>query len=109
MDKTVAGLLGAVGAMVASTPGQAMMQPAPTASVLEAASYSDLLRPIPNALETLQAMDGASAPDGAYVEQVQLDRVVRDLTGHHHHHHHHRYYRRRYHHHHHHHHQGYYR
>ncbi len=106
MDKTVAGLLGAVGAMVASTPGQAMVQPAPTASVLEAASYSDLLRPIPNALEILQAMDGASGPD-AYVQQVQLRRVLRDLTGRHHHHHH-RYYRRRYHHHHHHHH-GYYR
>jgi hypothetical protein len=94
MNKTIAGLIGAAGALAAAAPGAA-------APVLHASTYAELLRPIPNALATLRAMD-QDLPEGQ-VEQVQLRRVVRALTGHHHHHHH-RYYRRRHHHHHHHHH-----
>lgn len=90
MDKTIAGLLSAIGALATITPVQA-------APVLQAASYAELLRPVPNALETLRALDEAD------VERVQLGPIVRDLVGgdrRHHHHHHHRYYRRHHHHHH---------
>lgn len=55
MDKTLAGVIGAVGALVAGTTAQA----APTTSVLHAASYPDLLKPIPNAAQTLEALDRA--------------------------------------------------
>ena len=104
MDKTIAGLLGAVGVLVVAAPGQAAPVAPPTETVLQAQSYAELLRPVPNALATLRAMDEA-APEGS-VELAQLGPVVRELVQgrDHHHHHHHRYYRRRYHHHHHHHH-----
>ncbi len=98
MDKTIAGLLGAVGALVAGTSAQA----APTASLLHAASYSDLLRPVPNAVAALKTLDEA---EQAQVEQVQYGPTIILRNGHHHHH---RVYRRpRYHHHHHHHHNNY--
>jgi hypothetical protein len=91
MDKTVAGVLGAITAVVA----QAHAAPAPSPpleAAMQASSYADLLRPIPNALALL-----AAAPEPAV--------TVQPVQYHHHHHHHHR--RRRYHHHHHHHHYGY--
>ncbi len=96
MDKTIAGLLGAVGALVAGTSAQA----APAVSVLHATSYSDLLRPVPNAVEALKALDAA---EQAQVETVQYGPTIVIGRDHHHHHHHHRVYRRPRHHHHHHH------
>ncbi len=99
------GLLGAVGALVAGVPAQAAVS-APQA-VLEAASYADLLRPIPNAAATLKALD---APE-ARIEEAQYYPYYYPPPPpryyHHHHHHHHRYYQRYYHHHHHHHHDYY--
>ena len=101
MDKNLAGLLGAVGALVAAAPAQAATShPASIEAAMEASSYSDLLKPIPNAAALLKAAAAQPAVDApksegqAGVEQVQY---------HHHHHHHHRYYRRHHHHHHHHH------
>ncbi len=116
MDKTVVGLLGAVGALMTVTAGQAATQPASPQAVLQAASYSDLLRPIPNALETLRALDAqaAEAP-AAQMEEVQYypqygyAPSYYQYRYYHHHHHHHAYYRRWHHHHHHHHHHGFYR
>jgi hypothetical protein len=118
MDKKIAGLLGAVGALASLNTAQAATAtPAPT-DVLKAQSFGDLLEPIPNALETLKAVDQAGSPP-----DVQLAQLFIEHHHHHHHHHHHGYYRedgprivvpgfryRRYHHHHHHHHHhGYYR
>jgi hypothetical protein len=117
MDKKIVGLLGAVGALASLNTAQAATSSDPT-EVLKAGSYADLLEPIPNAMEKLQAVDETqSAPK---VQTAQLF-----IEHHHHHHHHHGYYRgygpriivtpgygdRRYHHHHHHHHHhhGYYR
>ena len=89
MDKTLAGVLGAITVLAA----QAQAAPAapPTLdAAMQASSYADLLRPIPNAAALLAAEPDAEP--AATVQTVQY----------HHHHHHHRY-RRRYHHHHHHH------
>jgi hypothetical protein len=103
MDKKIAGLLGAVGAFASLNAAQAAVSFDPT-EVLKARSYSDLLKPMPNAMAALKAID--SMPD------VASDRV--QLAQYHHHHHHHAYRRdrrivvmpRRHHHHHHHHHHG---
>jgi hypothetical protein len=93
MDKRIAGLLGAAAAVTALSGVQANAAPA------QAASYADLLQPVPNAVSALQADDErrAAEPDA----RVQLAQY------HHHHHfrrthHHHHHWRRHYHHHHHH-------
>ena len=87
LDKKIAGM---VGALAAVTPVAAMAAPA---DPMAAASYADLLKPIPNAVETLKASDATlRAEDGAKVEMAQY---------YHHHHHHHFFHRRFYHHHHH--------
>ena len=95
MDKTVAGLIGAV-AFAASGPAHASSLTSTSETVLAAQSYADLLKPIPNAPALARPAGDASAdavPDGS-LQLVQY-----------HHHHHHRYYRHRrhyqYHHHHH--------
>ncbi len=81
MDKKLAGLIGAVGAL--SAVGQA--QAAPTLDeVMRVESYADLLRPIPNATALLSAADARQAAPAAEVLEVQY---------YHHHHHHYRYYR----------------
>ena len=98
MDKTVAGLIGAVAALSAAAPSRAAVPAPPSVQeALRADSYADLLRPIPNAAALLAPALAGEAP----VEKAQL--VV---IGPHHHHHryyrHRRYYRHHHHHHHHH-------
>ena len=121
MDKKIAGLLGAAAALASLNGAQAATAPDPT-EVLKAGSYADLLRPIPNAMAVLEAVDRAAGDFEAN------DQVAQFYVEHHHHHHHHNsYYRRGYrdeprivvvprerrfyrdHHHHHHHHNSYYR
>jgi hypothetical protein len=99
MDKTLAGLIGAAGALAASVSAQAATVANPgIEDVMQAGSYADLLKPIPNASALLRASDAAQAEASPKVLEVQY-------YHHHHHHHHHRYWRRPvYHHHHHHHH-----
>ncbi len=104
MDKTLAGLIGAASALAASASAQAATVANPgIEDAMHAASYADLLKPIPNAAELLRASDAAQAEAAPKVMEVQY-------YYHHHHHHHHRYWRRPvyvrpvYHHHHHHHH-----
>ena len=88
-------LLGAVAALTSMT-GANATTPSPT-ETLQAASYADLLNPVPNAVAQLIADDAArsgksSAEDVNGVQVAQM----------HHHHHHHRYkrrYRRHHHHH----------
>jgi hypothetical protein len=92
MDKKIAGLLGAAAALSAVNSAQAA---APSTQAEPAASYRDLLEPVPNALAMLKANDAqgtTNQPNG----QTRLAQ--------HHHHHHHRWWRRYHHHHHHHHH-----
>ena len=80
MDKKIAGLLGAAAALATVSGANATEVqgnvPGP------AASYRDLLNPVPKALEALKADDArlASAP---------ADEVKLAQNGHHHHHHHH--------------------
>lgn len=118
MDKKIAGLLGAVGALASINTAQATTSSDP-AEVLKAGSYTDLLEPIPNAMKKLQAVDVATSPPNVRMAQFFVEHH------HHHHHHHHGYYRgdgprivtpgfrfgygRYQHHHHHHHHHSYYR
>lgn len=113
MDKQLAGLLGAMGALTAVAPSQAAVPGFDEA--MRAESYADLLRPIPNATALLEESNAlAAAEPRPAVMEVQYYH-----HHHHHHHHHHRfyrpgyygpavplrgYYRPRYHHHHHHHH-----
>ncbi len=124
MDKTLAGLLGAVGALMTASPGQAVAGQAPAQDVLQAASYADLLRPIPNAVEQLKALETEEAhlrvepvqyyPYGYqprfaqpyygqpyYAQPYYAQPYYRGGYNHHHHHHHHRYFQRYHHHHHH--------
>ena len=96
MERKTVGLLGALaGVALGGTSAQAashgaVMPPEP----LAVTSYSDLLRPVPNAVEALKAhnaelMERANnAPAG--VEQV--DWYEEGYDHHHHHHHHHEYY-----------------
>src|ERR1700712_4428062 len=115
MDKKIAGLLGAVATLGTASAAQAGPIPAPT-DVLKAATYADLLTPIPNAAAKLQAIDN-TVPATSAEDNVQLAQYHH----HHHHHHHHSQYRRyaprvivvppryrRHHHHHHHHHHSFY-
>ena len=99
MDKNVILLLGAVGALAGTVPADGAA--AARVGQTPAASYADLLRPIPNARAVLEAENAAALAvpetDTPVVEEAQF------FPHHHHHHHHHRYYRhRRYYHHHHH-------
>jgi hypothetical protein len=104
MDKTLAALLGAVGTLAAVGPAHAAAQPidqpveapANLADILHAASYADLLRPIPNAVEQLRALEQAEL-----ARPSDTARMLYEVQYHHHHHHHHHRYVRRHHHHHH--------
>lgn len=105
MDKKIAGLLGAAAALTSMNAANAATQ-APTES-FRAASYADLLNPVPNAVAALVA-DDANRSNSPAAEELNGVKVAQS----HHHHHHHRYHRRviiiprrhRHHHHHHHHH-----
>jgi hypothetical protein len=116
MDKTVAGLIGAISGLAALDAAQAAPIAGPNATGLAPAqSFAELLDPIPNAVAVLRAME---AVDAARVDEESPNA---QLVGYHHHHrwrhhhhhhnrwwyhhHHHRFFR--YHHHHHHHHRGY--
>jgi hypothetical protein len=107
MEKRIAGLLGAIATLGTFNAAQAAPAPSPAPTdVLQASSFADLLKPIPNAAALLQAVD-QSAPATSANENIQLVRY------HHHHHHAHRRiivvprYRHHHHHHHHHHHNHY--
>lgn len=110
MDKRIAGLLGAAAALTTVTAAQAA--PAQATELAPAATYRDLLDPIPNALTVLKA-------DDARLAETQAGDGVQLAQYHHHHHHHHHVvphiirqfipHPRYRHHHHHHHHHGYYR
>ena len=87
MDKNLAGLLGAVGALAVAVPAQAAVVAPGFEVAMQAASYADLLRPIPNAVAVLQA-----APADALLATSGEEGGVQLADDHHHHH---RSYRRR--------------
>ena len=95
MDKRIAGLLGAAAALTAVNSAQAAT-PTQEAGLAPAASYRELLDPIPNAVAALKA-DNAEQTGAPASGETRL-------AYHHHHHHHHRWRRHHHHHHHHHHH-----
>jgi hypothetical protein len=87
MGKKIAGLLGAMATLGAFGAAQAAPTPSPAPTdVLRANSFAELLQPIPNAAEVLQAVD-ESGPAASADENIQLAQY------HHHHHHHHGFYR----------------
>jgi hypothetical protein len=99
MDKKIAGLIGAVSALASFDVAHAATT-SHVQDVMTVNSYDDLLKPIPNAVETLKASNAvlaeqAASDNGAKLEMAQY---------YHHHHHHHRFFRPFYRHHHHHHH-----
>ncbi|WP_298283401.1 hypothetical protein [Acidocella sp.] len=87
MERKTASLLGAL-AGVAALGGAGGAQAAPNGHVsLAAASYADLLAPVPNALDALRAHNAQLAAQAA----ASGPALVR-VDDHHHHHHHHDYY-----------------
>ena len=88
MDKKIAGLLGVMSAFAVAAPAMAAPVPTDVHGAMQAASYADLLKPIPNATEMLRASDAVLTDETPAVETVAY----------HHHHHvyrrHRRYYRR---------------
>ncbi|HVB16084.1 MAG TPA: hypothetical protein VNF04_06110 [Stellaceae bacterium] len=75
MDKTTAGLLGAVAGLAVISSAQAATQPAPNPSeALQASTYADLLTPIPNAVALLRAEAAAPAktPAAEGLDGVQV-------------------------------------
>ena len=106
MDKTTLGVIGAISSLVAFPAASVGAAPAAAPAVPPAQSFSELLDPIPNALERLELADAQADHGGARLIEAQYIPVV---VAHHHHHHHYvrrRHYRRvviiRHHHHHHH-------
>lgn len=114
MEKKIAGLLGAVAGLATMSGAQAAIPAAPEpADALQASSYADLLAPIANPVELLEADNAARAqqPARKSLDEVQVAQAYYyppysyPYYNYHHHHHHNNYYRRySYHHHHHHHH-----
>jgi hypothetical protein len=109
MDKKLAGMIGMV-SVLAVPATAATAPPVDMADALQAHSYADLLKPIPNAVDLLKAADaaarvapGEAAPIGdATVQPAQFVIYLGSRRHHHHHHHHHhRYYHHHHHHHHH--------
>src|SRR5579859_1596326 len=83
MDKRTATLFGAAAALAAVP---ALASPPQAPAVPQASSYADLLTPIPNAVERLQAADAQDAK----LIPAQYDDYGRYNRHHHHHHHHNR-------------------
>lgn len=112
MDKKIAGLLGAVAGLATVGTAQAAIPPAPNPEGLQASSYADLLAPIPNAVEALQADNAAWArnielaqyyyngPAYGYPNGGPAYGYYSNPYYHHHHHHHNNYYAHHHHHHH---------
>ena len=101
MDRTTSlGVAAAISALVALP---AAAEPSTAPAVPQAQSYSELLDPIPNAVERLRLADAQEEPRARLIEAQYYPPPV----DHHHHHHHWRRHRRHHHHHHHHHHSNY--
>jgi hypothetical protein len=87
MDKKVAGLIAAIGALAPMGAAQAATPANEVEQVMQARSFSELLQPIPNAAAVLKTIDEAQADPTAEMQVAQY-----------HHHHHHHYYHHHHHH-----------
>jgi hypothetical protein len=85
MDKKIAALLGAAAALTTVTAAQAATAP----QLPPAASYRDLLEPVPDAVSQLKADDARLAEQPASAEQGEQVAQMGYRHHHHHHHHHH--------------------
>jgi hypothetical protein len=95
MDKKIAALLGAVAGLATLSSAQAATHSVPNPSeALQAASYADLLAPVPNAVALMAADDAAHAQKAG---SEPLGDVQVAQHHHHHHHHHHNHHRDRHH------------
>jgi hypothetical protein len=83
MDRKTATMLGAAAAL-ATSPALAAPPPSEAPAVPIAASYAELLEPIPDAVARLKASDAEAAARPARLIEAQY------VNHHHHHHHHHR-------------------
>ena len=92
MDKTLVGVLAAIGAIVPMAGAQAAVTPADVERAMNAGSFAELLQSVPNAPAILKAADEQRAATKG--DEVQV-------AWHHHHHHHHHWYHHHHHHHHH--------
>jgi hypothetical protein len=93
MEKTVIAVLAAMGAAAAATPGHAATS-AELDSAMAASSFSDLLRPVPNAVAMLKVADEQDpiTPEaGVELAQYYHHHHHRRWRFYHHHHHHHHY------------------
>jgi len=99
MDKTIVGVLAAIGSIAPMAAAQAAVAPAEVDRAMNASSFAELLQSVPNAPAILKAakQQRAESPKGDEVQVAQ-----------HHHHHHYHHHHHHYHHHHHHHHHHYY-
>ncbi len=117
MDKKIAGLIGAVTGLATASGAQAAVNPPASSEALQASSYADLLAPIANPVELLNADNAARAQEVRPAADFQVAQSYYPYYGYYgynngyynypyyHHHHHNSYYRPySYHHHHHHHH-----
>jgi hypothetical protein len=92
MDKKLAGVIAAIGALAPMGAAQAAAPASEVEQVMQARSFSELLQPIPNAAAVLKVVDETQADPSAEMQVAQYYS--------HHHHHHHYYYRHHHHHHH---------
>ena len=92
MDKTIVGILAAIGSMAPIAAAQAAVTPAEADRAMNAGSFAELLRSVPNASAILKAAD-EQKPTTTQGDEVQVAQW-------HHHHHHHHYYHHHHHHHH---------
>jgi hypothetical protein len=97
MDKSMIGLIAALGAVAPLTSAQAAaVSPEAAVQSLRVNSVAELLEPVPNAVAVLAALDSAPRPES----DASTLKGVRVAQWHHHHHHHHHYYHHHHHHHH---------
>jgi len=95
MDKKIAGVLAAIGALAPMAAAQAAVTPDEVDRAMNAGSFAELLQSVPNASAILKAAD-EQQPTTTKGDEVQ----VAQWHHHHHHHHHHRWYHHHHHHHH---------
>jgi hypothetical protein len=90
MDKTIAGLIGAVALSTPFASQAASPAPQSIEAAMQASSYADLLKPIPNAMSLVAANEPAASSEPAVVlAQYYYHRHHHYRRRHHYHHHHH--------------------
>jgi hypothetical protein len=89
MDNKTINVIGAAAVIAAGTAGTAAAAPASAEPIPAAASYADLLQPVPDAMSRLTADDAAHQNAPAKLFDAQYNPGGPYAHHHHHHHHHH--------------------